>query len=126
MGVDVGPAATARLDARADAAAQAESDLVADICHARLQPGRDIDGLTELYRRIFYLLVTKAALAPGEDRAVEREIAAALESVFPRIGLKAFVGLELADKATQLREQCSLHDQRNLQLEQPQRSPQTQ
>ena len=38
------------------------------------------------------------------DKAAEREIAAALESVFPRVGLKSFVRLEPEEKSAQLME----------------------
>lgn len=38
------------------------------------------------------------------DRNVEREVAAALESIFPRIGLKSFVSLSENEKMDQLRE----------------------
>jgi hypothetical protein len=39
----------------------------------------------------------------NNDREVEREVAAALESVFPRIGLKAFVMLSPEQKRAQVR-----------------------
>jgi hypothetical protein len=38
------------------------------------------------------------------DADVQREVAAALESVFPRVGLKAFVALPPDDKSSQLKE----------------------
>ena len=44
----------------------------------------------------------------GERRDVEREVAAALESVFPRIGLKSFVGMSGDDKRTQLAELANI------------------
>ena len=53
-----------------------------------------MEALTALYRRIFNFLVVRAGPEPGQ----EREIAAALESVFPRIGLKAFTSLAAEDK----------------------------
>lgn len=40
--------------------------------------------------------------AGNNDREVEREVAAALESVFPRIGLKAFVMLSPEQKRAQV------------------------
>jgi len=46
--------------------------------------------------------------AVGKDRNVEREVAAALESVFPRIGLKSFVMLAPAQKAQQLAEMANI------------------
>ncbi len=36
------------------------------------------------------------------DADVQREVAAALESVFPRVGLKAFVALSAEDKSSQV------------------------
>jgi len=39
---------------------------------------------------------------------MEREVAAALESVFPRVGLRAFMNLTDAEKTTQLSELCSI------------------
>ena len=45
---------------------------------------------------------------PGADRPAEREIAAALESVFPRIGLKAFTALPNDDKVAQLHELANI------------------
>jgi hypothetical protein len=52
--------------------------------------------------------MVRAGIAPGSNRAAEREIAAALESVFPRIGLKAFTGLSGEDKAAQLVELANI------------------
>merc|ERR1719159_1963144 len=46
----------------------------------------------------------EAATKPEERKAVERECAAALESVFPRVGLRAFVSLTPNEKAAQLQE----------------------
>ena len=46
--------------------------------------------------------------AVGKDRNVEREVAAALESVFPRIGLKSFVMLAPAQKTQQLAEMANI------------------
>lgn len=40
------------------------------------------------------------------DADVQREVAAALESVFPRVGLKAFVALSADDKSSQVRACC--------------------
>ena len=42
------------------------------------------------------------------DRAVEREVAAALESVFPRIGLKSFIQLTSEEKRAQLNEMAKI------------------
>ncbi|DAZ99505.1 TPA: hypothetical protein N0F65_005377 [Lagenidium giganteum] len=79
---------------------------------AALVPTRasDFETLTHLYRQIFTLLMLYATdgpldkSSPPPDRNVEKEIAAALESVFPRIGLKSFVTMSTEDKRFQLEE----------------------
>jgi hypothetical protein len=59
--------------------------------------------VTNLYRHIFqYLLVN--GYVDAVDRTVEREIAAALESIFPKFGLKAFCDMSVDDRKKQLRE----------------------
>ncbi len=83
---------------------QREAAIVLEIATARLRPGHDVEALTSLYRKIFNYLVVRAGLDAGADRPAEREIAAALESVFPRIGLKAFTALATDDKGAQLGE----------------------
>ena len=82
--------------------------LVKEISDARLKPGNDVEALTALYRKIFNFLVVRAGHEPGADRPAEREIAAALESVFPRIGLKAFTSLASEDKSAQLHELANI------------------
>jgi len=71
----------------------------------------DFDSLTALYREIFSLL-TKTRTGDeyeGETRRkVEREVAAAVESVFPRIGLKSFVQLSTEEKKNQLNELANI------------------
>ena len=54
-----------------------------------------------------YLLKFADAETAG-DRNVEREIAAALESVFPRIGLKSFISLPSDQKRDQLNEMANI------------------
>jgi len=83
---------------------QREAVLVNEISNAKLKVGNDTEALTSLYRKIFNFLVVRAGIESGADRPAEREIAAALESVFPRIGLKAFTALSHDDKAAQLME----------------------
>ncbi|ETW00015.1 hypothetical protein H310_07455 [Aphanomyces invadans] len=75
-----------------------------------LQPNGtgDFDTLTTLYRQIFTLLMVHADADKTGDRNVEREVAAALESVFPRIGLKSFVSMSADDKKFQLKELASI------------------
>jgi len=95
-------------------------DLVRAILAVKPRGSTDFETLTALYRQIFTYLLhvsrgqsglpgapsnTTAAEDPGSmERAVEREIAAALESVFPRIGLKSFVQLSSEEKRLQLEE----------------------
>ena len=81
-----------------------EGTLIREISEARLKPGNDVEALTALYRRIFNFLVVRA----GHEAGHEREIAAALESVFPRIGLKAFTSLAAEDKVAQLHELANI------------------
>eukprot|EP00913_Durusdinium_trenchii_P029500 g27652.t1 len=62
-----------------------------------------------LYKKIYHFLLLRCTSPTGEakppkDMAVEREVAAALESVFPRVGLRSFVALTGAEKAAQLQE----------------------
>lgn len=60
--------------------------------------------------QIFQFLTVHANADPGADdhEDVLREIAAALESVFPRVGLKSFLSLSTADKRQQLKELARL------------------
>ena len=85
-----------------------ESGLIAEVSDMRLKPGNDVEALTSLYRKIFNYLVVRAGLEPGADRPAEREIAAALESVFPRIGLKSFIQLTSEEKRAQLNEMAKI------------------
>ncbi|KAF0683601.1 Aste57867_24367 [Aphanomyces stellatus] len=75
-----------------------------------LQPSGtgDFETLTTLYRQIFTLLMVHADAEKSGDRNIEREVAAALESVFPRIGLKSFVSMAPDDKKFQLKELASI------------------
>lgn len=79
----------------------------------------DFDAMTQLYRRIYQLLLLRCGSpvgAPGsgkkgqakEGPALEREVAAALESVFPRVGLRSFVALTGPEKTAQLQELCNI------------------
>eukprot|EP00618_Florenciella_parvula_P018407 CAMPEP_0119541528 /NCGR_PEP_ID=MMETSP1344-20130328/53009_1 /TAXON_ID=236787 /ORGANISM="Florenciella parvula, Strain CCMP2471" /LENGTH=408 /DNA_ID=CAMNT_0007585517 /DNA_START=142 /DNA_END=1365 /DNA_ORIENTATION=- len=78
------------------------------ILAVRPRGGSDFETLTTLYRQIFAYLLSYYD-GPGEkDRNVEREVAAALESVFPRIGLKSFVLLSPEEKRAQLDEMAKI------------------
>lgn len=70
---------------------------------------QDFDTLTGLYKKIYQFLMlrctsSKSQAAVPKDSAVEREVAAALESVFPRVGLRSFVALTGPEKLAQLQE----------------------
>eukprot|EP01036_Dinobryon_divergens_P026136 gene26135-34748_t len=73
------------------------------IVEVEMSDPNDFEALTTLYRKMFRFLLE---FAPNSktDKVVEREIAAALESVFPRVGLKTFIQLSYEEKATQLME----------------------
>lgn len=70
---------------------------------------QDFDTLTGLYKKIYQFLLLRCTgptcqVQLSKDAAVEKEVAAALESVFPRVGLRSFVALTGAEKAAQLQE----------------------
>lgn len=70
---------------------------------------QDFDTLTGLYKKIYQFLLLRCTgpmgvARPPKDTQVEREVAAALESVFPRVGLRSFVALTGPEKAAQLQE----------------------
>ena len=69
-----------------------------------MEDAHDFEALTTLYRKIFRFLLDYAPNAKSHDRLVEREVAAALESVFPRVGLKAFLSLTAEERSAQLLE----------------------
>eukprot|EP00658_Telonema_sp_P-2_P021866 TRINITY_DN18719_c0_g1_i3.p1 TRINITY_DN18719_c0_g1~~TRINITY_DN18719_c0_g1_i3.p1 ORF type:complete len:579 (+),score=151.62 TRINITY_DN18719_c0_g1_i3:224-1960(+) len=83
-------------------------DILSDIVSLRTRGDSDFEGLTELYRRIFMYLAVHSGVQGYEERAVEREIVAAFESVFPRVGLRTFVTLQDEDKAAQIKELSSI------------------
>lgn len=74
------------------------------IVDVQIADGNDFEALTVLYRKIFRFLLDFIHPMKGEDKVLEREVAAALESVFPRIGLKAFAMLSYEEKNEQLME----------------------
>ena len=69
-----------------------------------MEDAHDFEALTTLYRKIFRFLLDYAPNSKSHDRLVEREVAAALESVFPRVGLKAFLALTADERSAQLLE----------------------
>jgi hypothetical protein len=61
--------------------------------------------VASLYRSIFKLMLANSTVPEGgRDRNVEREIAAALESVFPQAGLNAFNMMSADEKQNQIRD----------------------
>ncbi|CAM9608786.1 unnamed protein product, partial [Heterosigma akashiwo] len=83
-------------------------ELERGIVVVRPQNANDYDTLTSLYRQIFNFLLQHFTPEAATERSVEREVAAALESVFPRIGLKAFIQLTNDEKYEQLEELASI------------------
>lgn len=74
------------------------------IAEVKMEDSQDYEALTVLHRKIFKFLLEFAPNSKSSDKGVEREVAAALESVFPRVGLKAFINLNEQEKAVQLME----------------------
>nr|CCA20014.1 conserved hypothetical protein [Albugo laibachii Nc14] len=69
----------------------------------------EFEVMTTIYRTIFSMLMVDAGseedtmqLDTVQTREIEKEVVAAMESVFPRMGLKAFVELSVEEKQTQL------------------------
>ena len=85
------------------------SELRDSIVSVRAKGGSgDFESLTRIYRQIFAYLMVRVGMESGGDRNVESEIAAALESVFPRIGLKSFILMTSDEKVAQLTELSSI------------------
>ena len=78
------------------------------ILDVHAKSANDFDSLTDLYRQIFAFLMVHVGNDTNRDNAVEREVAAALESVFPRIGLKAFMTMSRREKEGQLNELANI------------------
>lgn len=87
----------------------AEERLVSKVSNFSAKFDQDFDTLTGLYKQIYFFLMLRCT-APSpratipKDTKIEREVAAALESVFPRVGLRSFVALTGPEKAAQLQE----------------------
>eukprot|EP00949_MAST-11_sp_MAST-11-sp1_P001468 g1468.t1 len=84
------------------------ANLTSTILDAKVKSVGDFESLTDLYRQIFAFLMVHAGKEQAGDHAVEREVAAALESVFPRIGLKSFISMSRREKESQLSELASI------------------
>ncbi|RLN69078.1 hypothetical protein BBJ29_000711 [Phytophthora kernoviae] len=114
------------LRARRERKAQAAAKLQRTIASLVPEKATDFETLSTLYKHIFTLLMLDAdglgnssdedsanngknqsnnpSKQQAERRAMEKEVAAALESVFPRIGLKSFATMSPDDKRFQLDE----------------------
>eukprot|EP01047_Picozoa_sp_COSAG01_P001685 COSAG01_NODE_39_length_33243_cov_28.298558_31_plen_434_part_00 len=80
------------------------SEIFREIEAVRVKSESDFDALSVLYRKIFNFTMVCTGSDQLKDRAIERETAAALESVFPRVALPSFIALSTADKRVQLHE----------------------
>lgn len=87
--------------------------LIDEIVSFETRSGNDFEGITMLYKKIFNYLLYKnkqhilgnyssIKLTPSISNTIEREVAAALESVLPRAGLRPFVSLTTPEKVAQL------------------------
>ena len=80
------------------------AEIFKEIELVRVKSESDFDALSVLYRKIFNFVMVCTGADQSTDRAIERENAAALESVFPRVALSSFVALGAEDKRVQLHE----------------------
>lgn len=87
--------------------------LIDEIVSFEPRSGNDFEGITLLYKKIFNYLLYKnkqniignystIQLTTSISNTIEREVAAALESVLPRAGLRPFVSLTTPEKVAQL------------------------
>ena len=87
--------------------------LIDEIVSFEPRSGNDFEGITLLYKKIFNYLLYKnkqhiigkysnIQLTTSVSNTIEREVAAALESVLPRAGLRPFVALTTPEKVAQL------------------------
>lgn len=76
------------------------------IVSANVVSGDEFEKLTKIYRQMFsYLMFSYRDVFDAAKRDIgEREVAAAMESVFPRVTLKSFVTIRTEEKRTQLSE----------------------
>lgn len=102
---------------------QDTSKLIDEIVTLETKNGKDFESLTLLYKKIFnYLLYKNKELVVNQQHLnspytsptevqnlnIEKEVAAALESVIPRAALAPFVSLSNSEKVTQLAELSNL------------------
>ena len=87
--------------------------LIDEIVSFEPRSGNDFEGITLLYKKIYNYLLYKnkqhilgnysnIQLTSAISNTIEREVAAALESVLPRAGLRPFVSLTTPEKVAQL------------------------
>ena len=85
------------------------NNLIDEIVSFEPRSGNDFEGITLLYKKIFNYLLYKnkqhiignyssIQLTTAISNTIEREVAAALESVLPRAGLRPFVSLTTPEK----------------------------
>jgi len=112
-----------KLTERRKQQSQDTSKLIDEIVNLETKNGKDFESLTLLYKKIFnYLLyknkeivvnqqnINAPYISPTEvqNLNIEKEVAAALESVIPRAALAPFVSLSNSEKVTQLAELSNL------------------
>lgn len=96
-----------RIDEMARLKTNKMNELQRSIVNIKASSGGGFENFTALYRQIFAFLMLNAktdVTDDRKDRTAEREVAAALESVFPRVALKSFMTMRNEDKRKQLAE----------------------
>lgn len=85
--------------------------LIDDVVNVEVKNSKDFDGMSQLYKKIFNFLVQKNKEIVVEESLlqsqvtlfnIEKEVAAALESVIPRAALGPFISLNPSEKVSQL------------------------
>merc|ERR1712232_1471710 len=92
--------ADAELEAKRQRASAKDSEdkVIGWISNFSAKFDQDFDTLTGLYKKIYHFLMFRCTGPANSSRMpsdpqIGKEVAAALESVFPRVGLRAFVAL---------------------------------
>lgn len=85
--------------------------LIDDVVNVDVKNSKDFEGLSQLYKKIFNFLVQKNREVVLDESSlesqinqfnIEKEVAAALESVIPRAALGPFISLNPSEKVSQL------------------------
>ena len=85
-----------------------------EVINHEVKNAKDFEGFSQLYKKIYnYLLFKNKTITQGSSTAqnsskIEKEVAAALESVIPRAALAPFVTLSSSEKLMQLVELSNL------------------